>query len=115
MSTFVFRLNAPHPTVALYMSDEEREIMARYAVHWRPWIKWGQMVIFGSVLDSTGSWGLGMVEGDDEEKVAGIRHRRSGGDDRHRHHRSREDAGWLCAAAAGPLAGRSGPARPAPD
>jgi hypothetical protein len=33
MTTFVFRLNAPRPTVALDMSDEEREIMARHAAH----------------------------------------------------------------------------------
>jgi uncharacterized protein YciI len=69
MSTFVFRLNAPRPTVALDMSDEEREIMARHAAHWRPWIESGQMVIFGPVLDSTGSWGLGVVEADDEKEL----------------------------------------------
>jgi uncharacterized protein YciI len=27
------------------------------------------MVIFGPVLDASGSWGLGVVETDDEEKV----------------------------------------------
>ncbi len=69
MSTFVFRLNAPCPTFALDMSDEEQEIMARHAAHWRPWIESGQMVIFGPVLDSTGSWGLGVVEADDEEEL----------------------------------------------
>jgi uncharacterized protein YciI len=51
------------------MNDEEREIMARHAAHWRPWIESGQMVIFGPVLDSGGSWGLGAVEADDEEEL----------------------------------------------
>ena len=69
MSTFVFRLQAPRPTFALDMSDEEREIMARHAAHWRPWVESGQKVIFGPVLDSSGSWGLGVVEADDEEKL----------------------------------------------
>ena len=69
MSTFVFRLKAPRPTFALDMSDEEREIMARHAAHWRPWVESGQMVIFGPVLDSSGSWGLGVVEADDEQEV----------------------------------------------
>jgi uncharacterized protein len=69
MSTFVFRLKAPRPTCALDMNDEEREIMARHAAHWRPWIESGQMVIFGPVLDSTGSWGLGVVEADDEQEL----------------------------------------------
>jgi hypothetical protein len=52
MSTFVFRLTAPRPTFALDMSNEEREIMARHAEHWRPWVESGQMVIFGPVLDA---------------------------------------------------------------
>jgi hypothetical protein len=62
VSTFVFRLQAPRPTFALDMSDEGREIMARHAQHWRPLVESGQMVIFGPVLDATGSWGLGVVE-----------------------------------------------------
>jgi uncharacterized protein len=69
VSTFVFRLKAPRPTFALDMSDEEREIMARHADHWRPWLESGQMVIFGPVLDSSGSWGLGVVEADDEQEL----------------------------------------------
>jgi uncharacterized protein YciI len=69
MSTFVFRLQAPRPTFALDMSDEEREIMTRHAAHWQPLVESGQMVIFGPVLDSSGSWGLGVVEADDEEQL----------------------------------------------
>jgi hypothetical protein len=57
MSTYA-RLNAPRPTFALDMNDEERETMARHAAHRRPNIESGQMVIFGPVLDSTGSWAL---------------------------------------------------------
>jgi uncharacterized protein len=66
---FVFRLISPRPTFALDMSDEEREIMGRHAAHWRPLIDSGQMVVFGPVLDDTGSWGLGVVEADDEERL----------------------------------------------
>jgi uncharacterized protein YciI len=51
------------------MSDEEREIMGRHAAHWQPYIDSGQMVIFGPVLDGTGSWGLGVLEADDEEQL----------------------------------------------
>jgi uncharacterized protein YciI len=69
MSTFVFRLKASRPTFALDMSDEEREIMGRHAAHWQPFIESGQMVTFGPVLDSTGSWGLGVIEADDEEQL----------------------------------------------
>jgi uncharacterized protein len=69
MTTFVFRLMAPRPTFALDMTDEERDIMARHAAYWRPWVESGQMVTFGPVLDSSGSWGLGVVEADDEEEL----------------------------------------------
>jgi uncharacterized protein YciI len=51
------------------MTEEEREIMTRHAAYWQPLIDSGQMVIFGPVLDRTGSWGLGVVEADDEEKL----------------------------------------------
>ena len=67
--TFVFRLITPRPTFALDMNDQEREVMARHAAHWQPLIDSGQMVFFGPVLDSTGSWGLGVVEADDEEEL----------------------------------------------
>jgi uncharacterized protein len=69
MTTFVFRLKAPRPTFALDMTDEEREIMGRHAAHWQPFIDSGQMVAFGPVLDTTGSWGLGVIETEDEEEL----------------------------------------------
>src|SRR3712207_8017751 len=69
MPTFVLRLEAPRPTFALDMSDEERAVMGRHAEHWQPWIASGRMVVFGPVLDGGGSWGLGVVEADDEAAV----------------------------------------------
>ena len=69
MTTFVFRLKAPRPTFALDMTDEEREIMGRHAAYWQPFIDSGQMVVFGPVLDGTGSWGLGVMEAEDEEEL----------------------------------------------
>jgi uncharacterized protein len=67
--TFVFRLKAPRPNFALDMSDEEREVMARHAAHWQPWVESGRMVIFGPVLDTTGTWGLGVIEADSEQEL----------------------------------------------
>jgi uncharacterized protein YciI len=51
------------------MTDKEREIMRRHAAHWQPYIESGQMVVFGPVVDATGSWGLGVVEADDEDEL----------------------------------------------
>jgi uncharacterized protein len=69
MATFVFRLISPRPTFAQDMTDEEREIMARHAAHWQPYLDSGQMVVFGPILDDTGSWGLGVVESDEEQEL----------------------------------------------
>jgi uncharacterized protein len=69
MSTFVFRLQAPRPTFALDMTEEEREVMGRHATYWQPLIESGQMVVFGPVLDASGSWGLGVIEAEDEEEL----------------------------------------------
>lgn len=43
--------------------------MGRHAAHWHPLVDAGQMVVFGPVLDGTGSWGLGVVEADDEDEL----------------------------------------------
>ena len=69
MSTFVFRLKAPRPSFATDMSDEEREIMGRHAQYWQPFIDSGQMIVFGPVLEAERSWGLGVVEADDEDEL----------------------------------------------
>jgi uncharacterized protein len=69
MSTFVIRLKAPRPTFALDMSEAEREIMGRHAAHWQPFIESGQMVVFGPVLDDSGSWGLAVIESEDEGAI----------------------------------------------
>src|SRR5919202_5306975 len=69
MATFVLWLTAPRPDFAMTMSDAEREIMGRHAAHWQPVIEEGRMVVFGPVLDDTGSWGLGVIEADDEEEL----------------------------------------------
>lgn len=69
MTTFVFRLKAPRPTFALDMTAEEQETMGRHAAYWQPLIDSGQMVVFGPVLDETGSWGLGVVEANDEDEL----------------------------------------------
>ena len=42
--------------------------MGRHAAHWQPYIDAGHMVVFGPVLDGTGSWGLGVVEAEDDDE-----------------------------------------------
>ena len=43
--------------------------MERHAAYWQAFIDSRQMVIFGPVLDTTGSWGLGVLEAEDEDEL----------------------------------------------
>jgi uncharacterized protein YciI len=69
---FAFRLIPQRPTFAQDMSADEAAIMAQHAEHWQPLIDAGKVVVFGPVLDSTGSYGLGLIEADSEEEVQAL-------------------------------------------
>ena len=69
MPTFVLRLIAPRPDFAETLTDEERAIMNRHAAHWRPYLERGDMVVFGPVLTETDSYGLAVVDTDDEQAL----------------------------------------------
>jgi uncharacterized protein len=64
--TFVLRLIAPRPNFAQTLTESEREIMNRHAAYWRPYLERGDMVVFGPVLTEEDSYGLAVVEADDE-------------------------------------------------
>jgi uncharacterized protein YciI len=69
MATFVLRLIAPRPNYAQTLTDAEREIMNRHAAHWGPYLERGEMVVFGPVLTEDDSYGLAVVETDDEDAL----------------------------------------------
>jgi uncharacterized protein len=69
MPTFVLRLIAPRARFAETLTDSEREIMGRHAAHWRPYLDRGDMVVFGPILTDDDSYGLAVVETDDEEAL----------------------------------------------
>jgi uncharacterized protein YciI len=69
MPTFVLRLIAPRPNFAQTLTDAEREIMSRHGAHWRPYLDRGDMVVFGPVLTDDDSYGLAVVETDDEQAL----------------------------------------------
>jgi len=69
MPTFVLRLIAPRPNFAKTMTDPEREIMNRHAAHWHPYLERGDMVVFGPILTDDDSYGLAVVETDDEQAL----------------------------------------------
>ena len=69
MPTFVLRLIAPRSNFAQSLTDSEREIMNRHAAHWRPYLERGNMVVFGPILTADDSYGLAVVETDDEQAL----------------------------------------------
>jgi uncharacterized protein YciI len=70
VTAFVFTLRAPgRPNFAFDMTDDEREIMGRHAAHWQPYLERGEMVVFGPVAGDGGSFGLAVVETDDEDAL----------------------------------------------
>jgi uncharacterized protein YciI len=69
MATFVLRLIAPRRGFAQTLTDAEREIMGRHAAHWGPYLERGEMVVFGPILTEDDSYGLAVVETDDEQAL----------------------------------------------
>jgi len=66
---FVLRLIAPRANFGQTLTDSEREIMSRHAAHWAPYLERGDMVVFGPVLTDEDSYGLAVVETDDEHTL----------------------------------------------
>jgi uncharacterized protein YciI len=69
MATFVLRLIAPRPNFAQSMTESERAIMNSHAAYWRPYLERGDLVVFGPVLTDEDSYGLAVVETDDEQTL----------------------------------------------
>jgi hypothetical protein len=62
MAYFLIRLTPPRPTFAQDMTDAERYIMREHVAYWSGQIARGTMLIFGSVTDPKGGWGLGILD-----------------------------------------------------
>lgn len=69
MPTFALRLIAPRPDFAQTITEAEREVMSRHAAHWRPYLERGDLVVFGPVLTDRDSYGLAVVDTDDEQAL----------------------------------------------
>ena len=62
---FVFRLIPPRPTFHADLSDDERAIMQQHADYWERQTAAGKVVVYGPVVESEGSWGLGVIRAED--------------------------------------------------
>jgi uncharacterized protein YciI len=69
---YVYRLIPPRPTFHEDMRDEEKAIMSRHAVYWGRLVEDGDVVVYGPVVDSTGSWGLSVIRADGEDDARAL-------------------------------------------
>ncbi len=69
---YVYRLIPPRPTFHEDMTDEERAIMARHAEYWGKLVEQVDVVIYGPVVDGTGSWGLAVVHAGTRDEVRAL-------------------------------------------
>ena len=66
---FLLKLIPPRPSFALDMTEEEKRLMQAHAGYWTQLAKKGIALLFGPVLDPRGSYGIGVVQVEDEEDL----------------------------------------------
>jgi len=68
-SYFVYKLIPPRPTFPVGMTDAEAAIMQQHFAYWKRFEQRGIVVVLGPVLEPSGTWGLGVVAGDDPNDI----------------------------------------------
>ena len=73
MSYYLYRLIPPRPGFAADMTAAERAIMTDHVAYWTRQRDLGFAVGFGPVADPAGSWGVAIVEADNEQAAQDLR------------------------------------------
>ena len=71
-SYFVYKLIPPRPTFPVDMTDAEAAIMQQHFAYWKRFEERGIVVVLGPVLDPSGTWGLGVIAGDDPNGISAL-------------------------------------------
>lgn len=69
---FLYRLLPPRPGFPQDMSPEEAEVMNRHLGYWQDLLDREVALAFGPVLDTDGTWGLGLLDMDDEQAARAV-------------------------------------------
>ena len=72
MPHFMFKLIAPRPTFAMDMNEEEKKLMQQHAIYWNDLLAEGTAIVYGPVLDPKGTYGLAIIEADNEADAQAI-------------------------------------------
>jgi uncharacterized protein YciI len=66
---FLIKLIPPRPSFALDMNEEEKRLMQEHVMYWTSLAQKGVAILFGPVIDPNGSYGIGVVEVENEGDV----------------------------------------------
>jgi uncharacterized protein YciI len=66
MAYFLYKLIPPRPTFPAEMTEEEGAIMESHFGYWAGLIQERRAVAYGPVMDPKGTYGIAVVEADDE-------------------------------------------------
>ena len=69
---FVYKLIPPRPSFPMDITDDEAAIMEQHFAYWSRFEKRGIVVVLGPVLDPSGTWGLGVIAGDDPSDISAL-------------------------------------------
>ena len=69
---FVYKLIPPRPSFGADMDGDEAAVMAEHGAYWQRLTDAGRVVVFGPVVDGSGTWGLAVVRADSEDEVAAL-------------------------------------------
>ena len=66
---FFLKLIPPRPSFAQDMNDEEKQLMQEHGMYWTSLAQEGVAILFGPVIDPKGSYGIGVVEVENDGDV----------------------------------------------
>ena len=72
MKTFFCKLIPPRPTFAQDMSESEVKLMREHAAYWKLRMDNGKVVAFGLVGDSSGPYGIAIIEVETDAEADGL-------------------------------------------
>ncbi len=69
---FFIKTQNPRPTFHLDMTAEERAIMQKHVAYWSEYAARGIAIVFGSVMDPQGVYGIGVYQVEDEVEMRNL-------------------------------------------
>jgi uncharacterized protein len=66
---FALKLIPCRPTFSQDMTPKERDIMMEHITYWKDLMEKDKVIVFGPVMDPKGTYGLGVIEAENEEEV----------------------------------------------